>query len=139
MHGQEFFAAAVDACVAAGRRDLLTRFPEQLPCELPESVRHSTRPLRLDPADAAAVVHHGGIGSTAQGLAAGIPQLIMPMGFDQFDNAYHLGRLGVGAAVKQSEFRGPAVAEALRALLDSPVVAARCREVAGRFAAAEPL
>jgi UDP:flavonoid glycosyltransferase YjiC (YdhE family) len=88
---------------------------------------------------AAAVVHHGGIGSTAQGLAAGIPQLIMPMGFDQFDNAYHLRRLGVSRAVKPAAFRGPAVADALRSLLDSPTVAQRCREVAARFAGVEPL
>ena len=34
---------------------------------------------------AAALVHHGGIGTAAQGLASGRPQLVMPMTFDQPD------------------------------------------------------
>lgn len=33
------------------------------------------------------VVHQGGIGTTAQGLRAGVPQLIVPYAHDQFDNA----------------------------------------------------
>jgi hypothetical protein len=44
----------------------------------------------------AAIVHHGGVGTLAQGLAAGVPQLVMPMGFDQPDNATRSSALGVG-------------------------------------------
>jgi rhamnosyltransferase subunit B len=141
VHGHKFFAAAVDACQRLGRRGvLLTRFPEQLPADLPASVRHfDFVPFGWILPRAAAVVHHGGIGSTAQGLVAGIPQLVMPMGFDQFDNAYQLRRLGVGDAVKPAAFRGPAVAATLRTLLDSPTVATRCREAAARFTDIEPL
>lgn len=36
---------------------------------------------------AAAIVHHGGIGTTLHALTAGIPQLIPPMFDDQFYNA----------------------------------------------------
>jgi UDP:flavonoid glycosyltransferase YjiC (YdhE family) len=42
-----------------------------------------------------AVVHHGGIGTAAQALRAGRPQLAVPYGFDQFDNAERLVRLRV--------------------------------------------
>ena len=35
----------------------------------------------------AGLVHHGGIGTSAQALAAGIPQLLMPQAHDQPDNA----------------------------------------------------
>lgn len=45
------------------------------------------------------VVHHGGIGTAAQALAAGIPQLIRPVIFDQHDNAFRLMELGVAAAL----------------------------------------
>lgn len=45
------------------------------------------------------VVHHGGIGTTAQSLNAGIPQIIVPWGVDQFDNAKHLCRMGVAYKV----------------------------------------
>jgi UDP:flavonoid glycosyltransferase YjiC (YdhE family) len=46
----------------------------------------------------AVLVHHGGIGTTAAALAAGIPQLVIPFAFDQFDNAARVARLGVGRA-----------------------------------------
>lgn len=40
-------------------------------------------------------IHHGGIGSSAAGVAAGIPQFLRVMNFDQPDNAWRLQRLGV--------------------------------------------
>jgi len=46
-------------------------------------------------------VSHGGIGTVAEGITAGVPQLIKPMSFDQPDNAYWLWNLGVGNAVAQ--------------------------------------
>ena len=66
----------------------------------------------------AALVSHGGIGTLAQGLAAGVPQLTMPMGFDQPDNATRLERLGVGRWVVPSKFDGDRVAATLRVLLE---------------------
>jgi rhamnosyltransferase subunit B len=41
--------------------------------------------------------HHGGIGSIAQAIRAGIPQLILPNRFDQPDNAFRVAILGLGA------------------------------------------
>ncbi len=98
LHGREFFAAAAAACQMLGRRGIfLTRHAEQLPAELPSEVRHfDFVPLSLLLPRSAAIVHHGGIGTLAQGLAAGIPQLTMPMSFDQPDNARALGSLGRG-------------------------------------------
>jgi UDP:flavonoid glycosyltransferase YjiC (YdhE family) len=135
IHGHEFFAAAVDACQRLGRRGLLlTRYPEQLPKSLPESVKHfDFIPLSQVLPRSAALVCHGGVGTVAQGLAAGIPQLIMPMSHDQPDNAARLARLGVGSSLSPRRFRGPAVARELDKLLNSPEVARRCRELATRF------
>jgi rhamnosyltransferase subunit B len=134
MHGRDFFAAAVEACRLLGRRGLLlTGFAEHLPACLPDSMRHfSYVPFSEVFPRAAAVVHHGGIGTTAQGLAAGVPQLIMPLGFDQYDNAARLDRLGVGAALPPRKFTGPRAARMLTGLLQ-PEVQARCQEVARRF------
>jgi len=42
------------------------------------------------------LVHPAGIGAMSQALAAGIPQLVLPMAHDQFDNAERLVRLGCG-------------------------------------------
>jgi sterol 3beta-glucosyltransferase len=44
----------------------------------------------------AAVVHHGGAGTTATALRAGVPSIMMPVGFDQFAWAQIIERLGVG-------------------------------------------
>ena len=124
----EFFGAAIEASRVLGRRALLlSAFAEQLPAALPDHVRHVTyAPFsRLLPR-CAAVVHHGGIGTCAQGLAAGIPQLVMPMAYDQPDNAARLARLGVGSMLAPRQFTAPHVAGALGALLDSHDAANAC-------------
>jgi UDP:flavonoid glycosyltransferase YjiC (YdhE family) len=134
LHGRPFFDAAVEACGRLGRRGiLLTRFAESLPPGLPPAARHFTYvPLSQVLPRAAAVVHHGGIGTTAQGLAAGIPQLLMPMSYDQPDNAARLARLGVGASLLPRKFTGPRVARKLERLV-RPGVQAVCQEIAARF------
>jgi len=124
-----FFKAAVGAARALNRRALLlTRYPEQLPGELPPNVRHvSWVPLARVLARCSALVHHGGVGTCAQGLAAGIPQLTMPMGFDQPDNALRLERLRVGSWIAPRQFIAKRVAHVLGGLLASPEVAESCR------------
>ena len=87
---------------------------------------------------AGALVHHGGIGTLSQGLAGGVPQVVMPMGFDQFDNAARLERLGVGQGIARRDFRGALVADTLGRLLGDPAVAERCRALAERIAAEGP-
>jgi rhamnosyltransferase subunit B len=79
------------------------------------------------------LVHHGGIGTASQALAAGVPQLVMPLSHDQPDNARRLRGLGVARSLPPERFRGPAVAEALAGLLADPAVAEACRECANRF------
>jgi rhamnosyltransferase subunit B len=135
LFGRPFFDAAADACKRLGRRGiLLTRFAEQLPADLPEGVRHFPyAPFSLLLPRVAALAHHGGVGSSAQAMAAGVPQLVMPLAHDQFDNAARMQRLGVARSIRLARFRGPAVASALKVLLDSPEVAKSCREVAIRF------
>ncbi len=128
-----FFQAGRDALARLGRRGLfLTGFPEQLPGTLPDTILHrSYAPFSAVLPRAAAFVHHGGIGSTAQGLAAGVPQLMMPMGFDQPDNALRAERLGVARWLTPARFTATRVAAALERLLGEAAVsraAAACRD-----------
>lgn len=44
----------------------------------------------------AAVVHHGGAGTTAAGIRAGVPAILIPVGADQRLWAYRVEKLGVG-------------------------------------------
>ena len=135
VFGHDFFRAAADACTRLGRPGLLlTRFPEQLPPHLPAGVRHfDFLPFTWLLSRSAALVHHGGIGSTSQALAAGIPQVIMPMGFDQFDNGDRVTRLGVGRMLSRSRFDGRALAATLAPLLEESSAAVRCAAVAARL------
>ena len=130
----QFFAAAVDACRRLSRRGiLLTKYDHQLPRNLPDSVYHvGFVPMSQLLPRAAAVVHHGGIGSCAQAFAAGLPQIVRPMSYDQFDNSRRVVRLGVGAELSVKQFNGARVAHELTRLLDSPEVASRCRDLAAR-------
>ena len=113
---------------------LLTKFPEQLPPTLPPTAAHFAYvPLDVLLPRAAAFVHHGGVGSMSQGLAAGVPQLVMPLAHDQFDTAARIRRLGVGTGLGVRRFTGRRVARALAGLLESDAVAAACRAAAARL------
>jgi UDP:flavonoid glycosyltransferase YjiC (YdhE family) len=134
LQAAEFFATAVEVCRRLDRRGLLlTKFTEQVPAELPDSMAHfSFVPLtRLLPR-VAAFVHHGGIGSSSQGLAAGVPQLIRPLAFDQFDNAARLRRLGVAEELRPKQFTVERASAALERLLNSQTVVQRCEEFAAQ-------
>ncbi|MGC4032680.1 MAG: glycosyltransferase [Tepidisphaeraceae bacterium] len=141
LHGHAFFAAAVDACQRLNRRGLLlTRHGEQIPKNLPTGVRHVPfAPFGSLLPGCAAIVHHGGIGTTAQSLRAGIPQLIMPMSHDQFDNAAICRRLGVADSISVRRFTGKRVAAKLSALLDAPERQSACQHVAALSSGDMPL
>jgi len=134
-HGKAFFEAATAVCATLGIRGVfVTQFPDQVPQGLPPQILHVRYApfARLIPR-AAAIVHHGGIGTAVQAMAAGLPQLVVPVGYDQPDNAARLERLGVARTLAPRRFRHDAAVRSLRLLLGSPEVAAACRAVAARF------
>lgn len=132
-HAAPFFAAAAEALRRLGRRGLfLTGFSEQLPSHLPATILHRPyAPFSAVLPRSAALVHHGGIGTAAQAFAVGVPQLVMPMGFDQPDNALRAEREGVARWLTPSRFTGERVTRALDTLLNDAAVAravALCRD-----------
>jgi UDP:flavonoid glycosyltransferase YjiC (YdhE family) len=67
---------------------------------------------------AATVVHHGGAGTTAAGLRAGVPSVLVPFAADQFFWARRVFALGVGArAVPRRRLTADRLVGALRAVL----------------------
>lgn len=104
-HSAEYFKRALDCVLAGGWRAIfVTKFSNQIPCNLPPQVMVSAyEPFDLLFARAKAVSHHGGIGTSAQCLRAGVPQLVAPFAHDQFDNALRLTELGVAATVRTGE------------------------------------
>ncbi len=87
---------------------------------------------------AAAFVHHGGIGTTAQALAAGVPQLVVPLAHDQPDNAVRVRRLGVGDFLLPKAYKTASVLERLNRLLTSEVTE-NCRRRAGEVVSSTAL
>jgi len=65
----------------------------------------------------AGVVHHGGFGTTAAGLRAGIPALIIPHIADQFYWGQRVHELGVGLPpIRRAKLNGESLAAALKDL-----------------------
>lgn len=133
-HSARLFKAALDACQLLGTRALfLTKFPSQLPRPLPPNIMACEfAPFQKLFPECAAVVHHGGVGTAAKAMAAGLPQLVCPICFDQLDNSVRLKELGVGEWLKASQVDGKHIAAALTRLR-TPERRARCREIATRF------
>jgi UDP:flavonoid glycosyltransferase YjiC (YdhE family) len=116
-----FFQESAEACRLAGIDGVfLTRYREQIPPHLPPNVRHfDYLPFSLALPRVRALVHHGGIGTSSQALAAGRPQLVRPLAYDQFDNAHRLVRLGVARTIPPARYRAAAVAASLEELIRS--------------------
>ncbi len=66
---------------------------------------------------ALAIIHHGGMGTTAQAIKAGIPQLIRPIKYDQPDNADRIYQLGLGTYVMPEKFKAEQVVPMLANML----------------------
>lgn len=78
-----------------------------------------------------AAVHHGGIGTVSQAVAAGTPQVILAYGIDRPDNAARLKKLGVGVGLPLAQWKPVLIAEALSEVM-TPVVRKRCQDLAQR-------
>jgi Erythromycin biosynthesis protein CIII-like, C-terminal domain len=65
-------------------------------------------------------VHHGGSGTLLGAAAHGVPQLVMPMGADQFQNAEALVRAGAGLALSHGGVTAQAVHDGVLELLEEP-------------------
>jgi rhamnosyltransferase subunit B len=128
IQARRFFEVSLEACRRLGRRGLfVARHAGQIPASLPTHIRHFEYvPFSRVFAQCAAVVHHGGIGTVAQGLAAGVPQVVMAMSHDQPDNGYRLRRMGVGDYLYPWAFTPGRVVELLARLTSSAEVARAC-------------
>lgn len=91
---RKFYEDCVKACADLGRRALVvTRHRSNTPAG---SFAVEYAPFSLLLPRSAAIIHHGGIGTVAQALACGTPQLVLPQAHDQFDNAHRVECLEAG-------------------------------------------
>jgi rhamnosyltransferase subunit B len=135
LHAADFFACALSAVHRLGRRAIfLTKERAQIPVNLPASVLWQPyAPLSALLPHAAALVHHGGIGTTAEALRCGTPQLVAPFAWDQFDNGARVASLGVGMVIPAKRLRPRKLAQSLQHLCTSEAIRAQCALLASRF------
>jgi MGT family glycosyltransferase len=128
---RDFFQESIQAAKRLGRRAVLLIGDERnLPHSLPEGIiALDYVPYQSLLPKACAVVHHGGVGTTSQGLLAGVPTLIVPFAFDQADNAEHARKMGTSRTLFRNKYLAPRVAAELDILLRQSSYASRAMAV----------
>jgi rhamnosyltransferase subunit B len=123
----DFYEVAAAAARELGRRAVLLVGAEAKArldgLSSPDLIVASYAPHSLVFPRAAAVIHHGGIGTVAQALRAGRPQLVCPMLGDQADNARRLVELGVARRLDHKRFSLERAVEAIGAVLADEALA----------------
>jgi rhamnosyltransferase subunit B len=133
----DFYRVSIAAVRALGRRALLLvgENASALRAQVPESIGvFDYAPHGLVMPRASAIVHQGGVGTTAQALRAGRPALVVPFGQDQPDNARRVARLGVARTITRGQYRVDRLVREL-SLLAKPGYAERAHEVGVQVAA----
>jgi len=135
QHAARYFNTALKALKRLGRRGLfITPHAAQLPDSLPSSVMWQAHvPFASLLPRAAVVVHHGGIGITADAFRAGTPQLIVPFAYDQFDNGFRAKRLGVAEVLLAKRLSVGRMQKRLAHLLADQNVIQACSTIAHKM------
>jgi rhamnosyltransferase subunit B len=131
MVAGDFWRAAIEAAQRLGRRAILLTGtpPGRLGAVPPTARAFNYLPYSAVFPRALAIVHSGGIGTLAQALAAGRPQLIVPVAFDQPDNARRTVALGTAGSIPFRKATAEAMSRELGALLATTDCASRARQI----------
>lgn len=134
----DFYTASLQAAKRLGMRAVFLTgpFAQGLPADamVAEYAPHS----ELFPR-AAAIVHQGGIGTTAQAMRSGRPMLVVPFAYDQFDNGDRVRRLGMGEMLYHRRYSTRVAERWLRRLVEDTRYAKAGAEVAAQLGAEDGL
>lgn len=124
----DFYGRAAEAARLAGEGvEALGNLP-------PGVIAAPSAPYHLLFPRCAAIVHSGGIGTTAQALRAGVPQIVAPFAHDQYDNAARIQRMGVGSRCKRTA-TAPELAATLSRLLNDNEIKRQAAQVGAEIRA----
>jgi len=127
-------ASLAQACADVGRRCLIIGHPAGM------TFPSETLAVRWAPYDevfsrAAAVVVHGGSGTTGEALRSGRPIVGVPVAYDQFTLCEWIERLGVGVRVPLARRSRRDLAGVLERVLSDAAMQERAADAGVRFAA----
>lgn len=132
-----FYQESIQAAIQLNLRAVLLMGGNPLPKNLPEgNIAIDYAPYSKLFPRACAIIHQGGIGTTAQALRAGRPTLIMPYTYDQPDNAARVRRLGTSRTILREQYLASRVVKELSELIGNPAYATKAEEI-GRIVQAE--
>lgn len=125
-----FYQESVEAAKQLNRRAVLLIGKNTPPANLStDMIAVSYAPYSQIFPRACAIVHQGGIGTTAQALRAGRPTVVMPYSHDQPDNAARVERLGLSRTIGRKQYSTPQVAKELGELLCNPSYTIKAAEI----------
>lgn len=136
MAQEDLLRRILGALAELGTRAVVTTGPAIDPHDFDappgvQLVRAASHRRALTEADA--VIGHGGHGTTIKAVAAGVPQVVIPLGRDQADNGARVERLGAGIRLSSGASAGKIAAATRRVL--SGGFSERAREAGRRVMA----
>lgn len=112
----------------------LSRNKDQIPKQLPTFIKHHEYlPLEYVLPQVSAIVHHGGIGTIAEAIRAGTPQIVVPLAHDQLDNAYRLAHRKLGAVISRKQYQDPLAARTIQSALNDSAIKQACQTYASQL------
>jgi UDP:flavonoid glycosyltransferase YjiC (YdhE family) len=138
-HAGDFYPVSIEAARRIGRRALLLGAdPADIPAGKDLLAARYAPYSQVFP-HAAVIVHQGGSGTTGQAMASGRPQLIVPFGWDQPDNAARLVRQGCALTMSRTRYTVERAARTLERLIGDPRFEQRARAIQKQMQAEDGL
>jgi UDP:flavonoid glycosyltransferase YjiC (YdhE family) len=126
----ELMQRLVDLLVQGGYRAIVSKGPQHEQIELRDGQAGAElvpQPALLPLVDA--VITHGGNNTVTECLHFGKPMVVLPLFWDQYDNAQRMDELGLGVRLPTFEFEDAQLGEAIDRLVAEEALAARLKEI----------
>jgi MGT family glycosyltransferase len=132
----ELMQRLVDLLAEGGYRAIVSKGPQHEQIELRDGqvgAELVPQPALLPLVDA--VITHGGNNTVTESLHFGKPMVLLPLFWDQHDNAQRMDELGLGVRLPTFEFEDAQLGEALERLMGDEALTSRLGELASRLQA----
>jgi len=130
----ELMRRLVDVLSHTLHRYVVSKGPMGDLIELPDNmVGASTLPQTKVIPQVDLVITHGGNNTTTEALHFGKPMVVLPLFWDQYDNAQRMHELGLGVRLETYAFRDEQLVDAVDGLLSDTALRARSADIGARI------